>query len=53
VTERQEYAKPDLPTDELFRRGGPATLTLITCGHTFNSRSHSYANNVVVSAIPM
>jgi LPXTG-site transpeptidase (sortase) family protein len=52
VTERREYAKADLP-DELFRRSGPATLSLITCGGTFNTRTHSYADNVVVTAVPM
>ena len=52
VTERRAYAKAELP-DEVFRRTGPATLRLITCGGAFDRSTHSYADNIVVTAVPM
>lgn len=42
--------KVALPIDQLFRRGGSPTLTLVTCGGTFNPTTRSYADNVLVSA---
>nr|WP_236571294.1 class F sortase [Microbacterium hydrocarbonoxydans] len=46
------YEKAALPTDELFQRGGPSALVLVTCGGPFDSRSGHYRDNVVAVAIP-
>jgi sortase (surface protein transpeptidase) len=51
VDARRQYAKSDLP-DWIFRRSGPATLTLVTCGGTFDWSTGHYADNVVVFAAP-
>jgi LPXTG-site transpeptidase (sortase) family protein len=52
VTERFQVAKGDLPTEELFRTVGPATLTLITCGGEFDSNIRRYTDNIVIRATP-
>jgi hypothetical protein len=46
------HAKGELPVPELFRRGGLASLTLVTCGGAFDPASRSYADNTLVSAAP-
>ena len=46
------HVKADLPIGELFRRGGEAALTLVTCGGPFDPVARSYAENTVVSATP-
>jgi hypothetical protein len=53
VVDRHSYAKPDLPTGELFRRDGEPTLVLITCGGEFDRGARSYRSNVVVTARPI
>lgn len=53
VTARQEYGKAQLPVQELFVSGGPPRLVLITCGGEFDPVSRSYADNVVVYAVPV
>jgi hypothetical protein len=45
-------AKPELPVAEVFSRTGPPTLSLVTCGGSFDSSTHHYRSNVVVTAIP-
>ena len=52
VVSRELITKKALPTQELFRRTGPARLILITCGGEFDARLHSYRDNVVVVAQP-
>ena len=52
VQERASIDKEVLPIDELFRRDGPPTLTLITCGGEFDAAARSYRSNVVVRAAP-
>lgn len=52
VRRRASIAKRALPVDELFSRAGPPTLTLITCGGTFDPAARSYRDNVVVLAVP-
>ena len=52
VTGRQQFGKRDLPVDELFRREGGPTLTLITCGGAFDRSLGRYEDNVVVVAEP-
>jgi LPXTG-site transpeptidase (sortase) family protein len=52
ITERFQVDKDLLPIDELFRANGSHTLTLITCGGGFDASSRSYADNIVVRAVP-
>jgi sortase (surface protein transpeptidase) len=53
IVARREYRKAELPVDSLFGRGGPAVLTLITCGGEFDSQTRSYDSNIVVHAVPV
>ena len=53
VRERQQFAKSELPIDELFRVDGQSTLVLITCGGVFNAKTHTYTDNVVLIATPL
>lgn len=46
------YEKTALPTDELFQRGGPSALVLVTCGGPFDSQTGHYRDNVVAVAVP-
>jgi len=52
VTARVSYPKAALPA-AVFRTDGPPTLTLITCGGPFDSATHHYRDNIVVSAAPI
>lgn len=53
VTERFQVDKDDLPAEELFRLDGTPTLTLITCGGTFNRKQRHYSDNIVIRATPV
>lgn len=53
VAARMLYDKTELPTDAIFSREGPPTLTLVTCGGGFNQTAQSYDSNVVVYAVPL
>ncbi|MGZ8750736.1 MAG: class F sortase, partial [Pseudonocardia sp.] len=44
--------KSDLPTGEVFDRGGAPRLTLVTCGGPFDYGENGYRENVVVVARP-
>lgn len=46
------YEKSALPTAELFERGGPSALVIITCGGPFDSQTGHYRDNVVAVAVP-
>lgn len=46
-----QFSKPDLPVDRLFAKDGPAVLTLITCGGSFDRSAGSYRDNVVLQAV--
>ena len=48
---RRSFPKARLP-GTLFARRGPAVLALITCGGEYDARTHHYADNVVVYAVP-
>jgi LPXTG-site transpeptidase (sortase) family protein len=50
VTGVQLVAKDAFPADEVHRTSSGALLRLITCGGAFNSRQHSYVDNVIVYA---
>lgn len=52
VVDGASISKKALPVDQLFRRDGRPTLTLITCGGDFNPATRSYRNNIVVRARP-
>lgn len=52
VVARRSYDKSNLP-DRVFARTGGPVLTLITCGGSFDYRTHHYADNVVVFAVPI
>ena len=53
VTEVVHYPKSSLPVDQVFRSGGPATLTLVTCGGAFDQATRHYTDNTVVTAVPV
>jgi hypothetical protein len=46
------YDKDSLPAD-LWRKSGPETLVLITCGGEFNKTTRRYKQNIVVYAHPV
>jgi hypothetical protein len=52
VVERTMYDKDALPT-ALWRKSGPETLVLITCGGDFNKTTRQYKQNIVVYAHPV
>lgn len=52
VVARESFAKSNEPLAALFARTGAPRLTLITCGGTFNRATHSYDDNIVVTARP-
>jgi LPXTG-site transpeptidase (sortase) family protein len=53
VVGKQTILKPRLPVDQIFARGGPPRLILITCGGPFDTVLHSYQDNMVVVAAPL
>jgi len=52
VVERTMYDKDSLPAD-LWRKSGPETLVLITCGGEFDRATRRYKQNIVVYAEPI
>ena len=53
VDGRTQVDKDELPVEELFRSAGPPTLTLITCGGSFDRSARHYEDNIVVRAAPV
>lgn len=53
VSERFQVDKDQLPIEEIFVADGPAVLTLITCGGSFDRGARSYRDNIVVRAVPV
>jgi hypothetical protein len=51
VKARRSYAKPALPRSVFAQTAEPG-LVLITCGGQFDERTGSYADNIVVYAVP-
>jgi len=51
VESRSTYRKTALP-GAVFRLNGRPVLTLVTCGGPYDSRTHHYRDNVVVTALP-
>jgi sortase (surface protein transpeptidase) len=52
VTRRQQVAKTDFPTDQVYAPDLAPSLRLITCGGSFDSGAGSYRDNVIVYATP-
>jgi hypothetical protein len=52
VVARRQLDKADLPAD-LFARGGPSRLVLITCGGRFDRTTRHYNDNVIVYTEPV
>ena len=52
VTERFQVEKGELPAAEVFRTTGDPVLTLVTCGGSFSKSRRSYADNIVIRAVP-
>ncbi len=44
------YANDDFPAAQVYRNKGARTLTLVTCGGTYDKANGGYQANVVVSA---
>ncbi|HEX2810268.1 MAG TPA: class F sortase [Kineosporiaceae bacterium] len=53
VVGKQTILKRQLPVAQIFARGGPPRLILITCGGPFIPALHSYQDNLVVMADPL
>lgn len=53
VTAKAQYAKDELPFDEVFARTGSPVVTLISCGGEFQPSLRSYEDNIVVYAVPI
>lgn len=52
VLSLEQFAKQEVPMDRLFTRSGPHRLVLISCAGAFDRSTGSYADNVVVTAVP-
>ena len=44
--------KAELDRAALFTSSGPQTLALVTCGGKYDTATHSFADNLVVTALP-
>ncbi|MGV8966553.1 MAG: sortase domain-bontaining protein [Cellulomonas sp.] len=53
VTTVSRVAKSDVGWQDVFVRGGPPRLVLITCGGVFQPAVGHYADNVIVTADPV
>jgi sortase (surface protein transpeptidase) len=53
VVTRAQYGKLMLPRKKIWRTTGPEALVLITCGGAFNPDIRRYADNIVVTAVPV
>ena len=47
----EAFPKTELPSEEIFRRTGEPTLTLITCGGAFNPSIGRFSDNIVAYAV--
>jgi hypothetical protein len=53
TVQRVQYVSQQrLPLRQLFTREGPVRLMLVTCGGTYDSTTHRYSDNVIVTAVP-
>ena len=52
VVSFERFAKAEVPVDRLFTTRGAHRLVLVSCGGAFDPASRTYADNVVVTAVP-
>ena len=52
VVSFERFAKAEVPMDRLFTTQGPHRLVLVSCGGAFDPVRRTYADNVVVTAVP-
>ena len=52
VVSFERFSKAEVPMDRLFAVDGPHRLVLISCGGAFDEARRTYADNVVVTAVP-
>ena len=52
ITSVKMMRKDSLPP-EIYARGGPRRLVLVTCGGPFDQRRGHYRDNIVVTAVPL
>ena len=52
VVSFERFAKAEVPMDRLFTTQGPHRLVLVSCGGAFDPDRRTYADNVVVTAVP-
>jgi sortase (surface protein transpeptidase) len=52
VVSFERFAKAEVPMDRLFTAQGPHRLVLVSCGGAFDPVRRTYADNVVVTAVP-
>ena len=52
VVGRETFDKSTAPLAALFSTAGAARLTLMTCRGPFDSETHHYSDNVVVTGVP-
>lgn len=45
--------KTSLDRAELFRTTGPPALVMVTCGGAYDRSTHTFAENIVVTAVPV
>lgn len=53
IQSRRQFIKHVLPRQNLFSQTGPPRLLLITCGGSYDPDTRNYADNVVVTAVPV
>jgi sortase (surface protein transpeptidase) len=53
ITVSERHPKEDLASTDVFARSGGPRLSLITCGGAFDPVQRRYAENVVVTAVPI
>ena len=52
VVSFERFAKAEVPVDRLFTTQGPHRLVLVSCGGAFDPVRRTYAENVVLTAVP-
>jgi hypothetical protein len=52
VVSFERFSKAEVPMDRLFTAKGPHRLVLVSCGGAFDPGRRTYADNVVLTAVP-
>lgn len=53
MTGTRQFAKAALDRQDLFATDGPSRLLLVTCGGRYDPATRNYADNIVVTAVPI